>query len=298
MPLTGEDLSVLSEYAIKAAIEAGQLIASRSTEPLAVEQKKGGDSLASQVVTEIDYLSEALITKQLLPTCENYDIALLTEESSDDKKRLESEAFWCVDPLDGTLAFIESTPGYSVSIALVSKSGEPLIGVVYDPLSQTLYSAVKGQGAFRNGDTWQLDSNFQITGKPLTIVCDRSQVERSDYSQIIKQLESMSDELGLSGVRFIHKGGAVMNACWVLENRPACYFKFPKPEEGGGSLWDFAATACIFTELGAIASSFYGQPLDLNRRDSTFMNHGGVMFATNRELIHGLIDNLQGIIDK
>jgi 3'-phosphoadenosine 5'-phosphosulfate (PAPS) 3'-phosphatase len=62
------------------------------------------------------------------------------------------------------------------------------------------------------------------------------------------------------------------------------YFKLPKAEEGGGSLWDFAATAALFSELGYVASDFYGEPLDLNRADSTFMNHRGVLFATDYSL--------------
>jgi len=81
-----------------------------------------------------------------------------------------------------------------------------------------------------------------------------------------------------------------MNAIWVLENAPACYFKFPKPENGGGSLWDFAATACIFREVGAIASDIYGAPLDLNRPDSTFMNHRGILFTADHESAQRIID--------
>jgi 3'-phosphoadenosine 5'-phosphosulfate (PAPS) 3'-phosphatase len=70
----------------------------------------------------------------------------------------------------------------------------------------------------------------------------------------------------------------VLNAIRVLENGPACMLKFPKKEQGGGSIWDFAATACIFQEVGLSATNFIGGRLDLNRRDSTFMNHEGVLY--------------------
>ena len=284
MPLSLDVLKALSESAIKAALDAGRLIASRSTGPLDVQRKDGGDSLASQVVTEVDLLSEAIIVKELSPSCDKHDIALLSEEGVDDLRRLETEAFWCVDPIDGTLAFIESSPGYSVSIALVSRSGLPLVGVVYDPVTETLYSAVRGQGACLNGQPWRHDSGSAVKGKPLTLVCDRSLDESSGFSQVVLQFEAIAERLGLSGVRTVHKRGAVMNACRVLENGPACYFKFPKAKAGGGSLWDFAATACLFNELGAIATDFHGDPLDLNRAESTFMNHRGVIFATDPEL--------------
>ena len=75
-----------------------------------------------------------------------------------------------------------------------------------------------------------------------------------------------------------------MNAMHALENRPGCHLKLPKPEEGGGSLWDYAATACIYEEAGAWATDVFGQPLELNRKESTFMNHRGVLYASNSEL--------------
>jgi len=75
-----------------------------------------------------------------------------------------------------------------------------------------------------------------------------------------------------------------MNACWVLENSPACYFKFPKPQNGGGSLWDYAASNCIFNEIGAYASDIHGQALELNRSDTCFMNQEGVLFTTHKNI--------------
>ena len=293
MKLSPDDLAYLSDCAISAAQQAGQLIEGYANQTVSVRHKSGGDSHASQVVTEVDLLSEALIVKTLRPGCERYDLALLTEESEDDKARLHKDFFWCVDPIDGTLAFIESTPGYAVSIALVSRSGLPLIGVVYDPVAHTLYSAVRGQGAFRNGQPWALTTSAALAEQPLSIVCDRGVSKNDNYPQISVALASMATKRGFDGLKMIESNGAVMNACRVLENPPAVYFKFPKPQQGGGSLWDFAATAAIFHEMGAVASDMYGQPLDLNRADSTYMNHRGVLFATD----HALASDIQGLLD-
>ena len=292
MHLTPDDLTYLSECAIAAAQQAGHVIEGYANKKVSVQHKSAGDTLASQVVTEVDLLSEAAIIKTLQPTCERYDIALLTEETTDDKKRLLKDYFWCVDPIDGTLQFIESKPGYAVSIALVSQAGIPVIGVIYDPVTHTLYSAVKGQGAMRNGKPWNIASVSQQQ-RPLTLMCDCGLLQQPYYPQLLKALEAIATQSGLSGVKTYQQGGAAMNACWALENSPACYFKCPKPEEGGGSLWDFAATAAIFNELNAVASDFYGQALDLNRKDSTFMNHRGVIYATDQSLalsIQGLLD--------
>ena len=295
MSLTQENIAYLSQCAITAAREAGDLIASYSSKEVVVQRKSGGDNLASQVVTEVDLRSEAVIVRMLQPTLEQFNLALLTEESADDKARLEKDYFWCIDPLDGTLSFTEGVPGYAVSIALVSQAGEPLIGVVYNPLSGTLYSAIKGQGALRNNEPWSLPSSSSVTGKPLTIARDWSFTEQASYPQLIETLESVAKKSGLSGLQTLEKGGGVMNACWVLENPPACYFKLPKPNEGGGCLWDFAATACLFHEVGGIATDYYGQALDLNRPDSTFMNHRGVMFATDQSIVIELRKALDAI---
>ena len=54
--------------------------------------------------------------------------------------------------------------------------------------------------------------------------------------------------------------------------------KYPKKEKGGGSIWDFAASACIYHELDLPATNFEGGRLDLNKREGTFMNHEGVFY--------------------
>jgi 3'-phosphoadenosine 5'-phosphosulfate (PAPS) 3'-phosphatase len=298
MKLSTDDLLALHQTAISAATEAGCLIAERASQSVDVLHKTGGDSLASQVLTEADLASEAVILKCLQPSCKEYDIALLTEETTDNRSRLEKECFWCVDPMDGTLCFIQGTAGYSVSIGLLSRDGTPLMGVVYDPISSTLYSAVKGQGAMFNRQQWSPDLNDSIQGKPLTVICDRGFMQKKFFPNIKQALENTCESLGLSELKIIDKGaGAVMNALWVIENQPACYFKIPKPEEGGGSLWDFAASAAVFQELNAVATDFHGQPLQLNRAESTFMNHRGVMFASHPVLAEALRSNIMGNLE-
>ena len=124
----------------------------------------------------------------------------------------------------------------------------------------------------------------------LTFITDRSFMQHPQYSSVLTELEARAKQCNYDGLKIVQQGGAAMNACWVLEQAPACYFKFPKPEAGGGGLWDFAATACLFNEINAAASDIYGQTLDLNRPDSTFMNHRGVLYATDRQLAKRIAD--------
>ena len=274
------DLEALTREASQAALEAGEIIRSHQNRDVDVVHKEGGDTYASQVVTEVDRKAQDAILQVLGPTCEELDLAVLTEESEDDHGRLEKDFFWCIDPMDGTLPFIRREPGYSVSIALVAKDGSPRIGVVYDPVHDVLWQATKGEGILRNGEPWTLDASSE----ELTFTYDRSFADHLEHDRVLQELEDYAHSIGLKKLVATQFGGAVINACHALENGPGCHFKFAKPQEGGGSLWDYAATACLFEEAGAVVSDVHGQPLDLNRSDSTFMNHRGAVYATDENL--------------
>ena len=269
------NLLPLKESAIDAAHAAGRIIKSYMDQDVLVKSKQGGTNYASQVVTKVDKECEEEIISYLLPTCEEYDLALLTEETEDDGSRFEKEYFWCVDPIDGTLAFIRKEPGFSVSIALVRRDGEPVIGVIYDPSTDTLYHAAKGDGVYRNNAPWKIPA----PNDTLTHVSDKPLSKTSRPEELKRLLTNKVGELGLSGYTVLEGGGSVLNAINALKNPPSCMIKHPKKEIGGGSLWDFASTACLFHELGFRATSFEGGPLDLNRKDSTFMHHEGVHYA-------------------
>jgi len=269
------NLLQLNKIAIKAALSAGKIIQHYMNEDVLVEKKKAGTSYASQVVTAVDRACETAILDYLLPTCKAYNLALLSEETEDDGSRFEEDFFWCIDPMDGTLAFINKQPGFSVSIALIAKDGTPYIGVVFDPSTDTLYYAIKGNGAFKNDCPWKI----KYTNDYLTYVTDRKLKDTPHAAKIEKLLKENAEKFSLKGVKEIAGAGSVLNGILVLENGPACMLKLPKKERGGGSIWDFAATACIYQELDLSATNFDGGRLDLNRKDSTFMNHQGIFYA-------------------
>ena len=76
-------------------------------------------------MTEVDRKAQDAILQVLGPSCEEFGLAVLTEENEDDGSRFEKQCFWCIDPMDGTLPFIRKEPGYSVSIGLVAKDVPP-----------------------------------------------------------------------------------------------------------------------------------------------------------------------------
>ena len=288
MELTSDQLSELESIGIEAATRAGEMIQSKAKNNHKVVHKKGGNSLASQIVTAIDLESQRLILETLNETFKSFELGLLTEESPDDSSRHQHDYFWCIDPLDGTLSFTKGTAGYSVSIALISRHGNPLIGIVFDPYTSTLYHAIHSQGAQKNGVAWGVPTPSSVS--PLTLMIDNSFITRADDPTFRDQLETFAKQRGFPGTEIINHAGAVLNACWVVDHAPSLYFKFPKPNPGGGSVWDFAATTCLFSELGLPASDIHGAPLQLNPIGKTYMNRKGILFASSSRLAKAAIN--------
>jgi fructose-1,6-bisphosphatase/inositol monophosphatase family enzyme len=326
MNLNIKDLTSLLDVACEAALKAGKVIKGYSIDELKVKKKDTGSTKASQVVTEVDINSQRAILDVIQPTLKLWDLALLSEELDDDGSRFKKDYFWAIDPLDGTLPFVEGKDGYAVSISLISRTGTPVLGVVFDPTTDTLYHAIKGNGAFRsngsfcnrsqgelfkdlNGKRFAL--SFLQSGKstlkdlrteksertPCHFIVDRSLKQLLDQDNLRQELVDALKDRGLLFSESLSHRGSVMNACQAMDKPPACYFKPPKKEDGGGCIWDFAATSCIFTEAGGVVSDYFGHPLNLNSSHTVFMNRRGVMFATTRELGELCIQALKDIFE-
>lgn len=288
--LNSEQLKNLARVASQAAKTAGELIKNEYNKQHTILTKVGGNTLASQVVTEVDLQSQEIILAKLEPTCSLHDLGLLTEEKADDKSRLTKNHFWSIDPLDGTLPFVEGKAGFSVAIALVSRAGKSVIGVVYDPITDILYQAIEGQGCLRNGVPWTTEkptphSNFLFTS-------NRSFGSLPTYQPLKLNIENLASSLGFKSLIERQVGGAVMNAIWLLEEAPGCYVALAKTENGGGSIWDYAATVCIFNELGIPPLNCQGSAIFLNDPDTTFMNKQGVFYASSNEIKTHLVKEI------
>jgi len=128
------------KLAIQAAINAGK-------EVMFVYDKDFSSTLKSdnEPLTEADIKSNEIILK----TISSFGHPILSEESVDDKKRLDFKKIWIVDPLDGTSDFIKKTGEFTIMISLV-EDHIPILGVIYWPIESTLYLAQKGKGAFKS----------------------------------------------------------------------------------------------------------------------------------------------------
>ena len=103
MELTSDHLSKLESIGIKAAVRAGEMVQSKAKKNHEIFHKKGGNSLASKVVTAIDLESQRLILETLNDTFKSFELGLLTEESPDDSSRHQHDYFGVLILLMGPL---------------------------------------------------------------------------------------------------------------------------------------------------------------------------------------------------
>lgn len=229
--------------AVNAALEAGKLI-SQSISKL--DRVKVSQKGRNQLVSEIDVLAEQQIIEML---DEHYpDFNILAEESGD--RGHESEFCWVIDPLDGTHNFLHGHPHCAVSIALRHNNGtseEILLGVIYDPLRNELFTARKGAGAqldnrrIRVSDTARVSDALLCTGFPYRKPADTKPWLKT-FATVLPRAQS------------IHRNGAsVLDFAYLAAGRYDGFWEF------GLRDWDIAAGALIVREAGGIVSELSGK---------------------------------------
>ena len=125
------------------AAEAGRLAMDRWTTDFRRWEKVPGSP-----VCDVDLELDAMLRERLsalLP-----EAGWLSEETVDNRDRLEADRIWVVEPIDGTRDYLRARPGWAVSVALV-ENGQPVIGVLDAPARGEVWIAEKGEGAWRNG---------------------------------------------------------------------------------------------------------------------------------------------------
>ena len=292
MELNDADLGALTMQAGAIAERAGAHVMGYFDQELEVSYKSDGNAIASQVVTRADHESQSLIEAALQPLSQQYDFGFLGEETPDDHSRFKKDYFWCVDPLDGTLAYTEKKKGFAVSIGLIRRDGKGVLGAIYDPYEQRLFTSyMEGEAvvkSMRQGEAQGKQGDPNTNSDELHWYMDRSMKQSVHFQQLHGFVEKIAADSGCHSLKIVDYFGAVMNACSVWGDPNALYFKLPKKEPGGGCLWDFAATSCLFEVGSRPVSSISGGALDLNPKQGVFMNEQGVIFCGSHDLANRL----------
>ena len=251
--------------AVRAARQAGNIIA-RSfphVDSLSVDTKSRND-----FVSDVDLMAEQEIIKVIRKAYPDH--AILAEESGKSSKGSE-EYQWIIDPLDGTTNFLHGFPQFAVSIALAYR-GKLDQAVVYDPISQDLYTASKGSGAQLNGRRIRVTNRKTLEGALLgTGFPFKNQDLLDTYLATFKAL--FKDTAGIR-----RPGSAALDLAYVAAGRIDGFWEFDL------NPWDMAAGALLVQEAGGKVGDFAG--------GDDFLDSGNVI-AGNLKVFEAMLKEIR-----
>ena len=232
------DLSI----AKTAAIEAGGIILNYYKADYEIKDKGYHNP-----VTTADNAADTRLKEILMVARPNY--GWLSEETVDSPERLTKDRVWIVDPLDGTKEFIEGVPHFVVSVALV-ENGNPIVGVLYNPVTAETFTAAKGEGAELNGEEIQCTTEDNVGN--MVILNSRSETRRGLWAPYdgtfgeLRAIGSVAYKLGLTAA-----GQADIFASLRPKNE-----------------WDICAGNCIINEAGGKLIDLKGNRVVFNRENT------------------------------
>jgi myo-inositol-1(or 4)-monophosphatase len=231
--------------ALKAARKGGAALREMHGKDIRIEHKGEID-----LVTDADRLSEKAVIETIEANFPDHDI--LSEEEGSKKK--DSPFKWIIDPLDGTTNFAHGYAMFCVSIGL-ELNGEVILGAIFDPIADEMFSAQKGGGAFFNGKKISVSTIGDIsnalltTGFPYDI--RRDAVDNINYfSNFCKKAQAVR-----------RPGSAALDLCYVAVGRFDGFWEmklFP---------WDVSAGALLVVEAGGKVTNFKGNSFDIYGRE-------------------------------
>jgi 3'(2'), 5'-bisphosphate nucleotidase len=205
------------------------------------------------------------------------DDVILTEELPDDGARLGARRVWIIDPLDGTRDFVARTGQFSVHVALVI-DGEPVVGVMAQPATSTMYAARLGGGAWRIRDGTRAPIRVSSTADVAALRIGVSRLNASD------RLGRFLDASGLRA-RAVAIGASVKHAAVAAGELEAAINLSAGEQE-----WDTCAPDIVIREAGGLFTDGDGNPFRYNQRDLT---HVRGSIASNRACHAALVALVQ-----
>ena len=202
-------------------------------------------------VTLADKNADKVIREYLHEKYPEY--AFLTEESTDDKSRLNNDFVRVVDPVDGTKDFVAKDGGFTTNIALSYKH-EAVVGVVVVPLTGEIYYAAKGMGAFyrHQGITKRIHVNDKLDN----LIVYKSVFHSTKQEEVM--YEKYKDKIAK-----IEKWGSALKPCRIAQGLGELSYRLTD----GTKEWDTAASQVIVEEAGGIFLDTKGQRIMYNRED-------------------------------
>ena len=249
-------LSFIEEISKKAILHAGE-IAKKYKKSISIKYKSKNQPVTNADVAIDDYLKEFF-------KLETPSFGWVSEETKDDKSRLSSEYFWCLDPIDGARSYINNKPEYTISLALLKKN-TPIIGYILNPETDELFFGKKKFGAFCN------DRKIQVT--------KQDDIFKSKFALSSSEIGKVKKYNFVDHKNIISMGSIAYKVALVAKGKIDIALSFTKKND-----WDMAASHLILDEAGGDLKSISGKNIVYNS-DSMLIES---VVATNKQLMKKL----------
>ena len=200
---------------------------------------------AADYVTNVDFAVQDFLKSRLEQ--EFPQIAMIAEEK-ENRNLSPEKSYWILDPIDGTTNLIQDYHMSAVALGLYEK-GEITFGVVYNPFTEELFHAVKGGGAFLNGEPIRVSGLSDFKDAVVSFGSSPYEKERA------KELFPVFYKVFMNCADFRRTGSAALDLCYVACGRQHAFL------EQNLKPWDYSAGSVILTEAGGIATTWSGEAL-------------------------------------
>lgn len=234
----------LFNEAKKWVLEAGSNIRRKINDPLIINSKSNSNDL----VTTMDKETEAFFASKIKDHYPEH--LLLGEEGYGDDVTSLDGIVWIVDPIDGTTNFVHQKKNFAISLAIYHDDiGE--IGLIYDVMSDVLYSAKKGEGAYKNGIRLPLlNKDIKFSKSILCLnhawLCKNNFIDENITKSIVGQVRG-TRTYGVASLEFAYVAEGSIDGYLSMRLSP----------------WDIAAGMIIVDEVGGVTSNTKGQPVNM-----------------------------------
>ncbi len=196
------------------------------------------------IITEADLAVDDFLREELTQRWPGVNFLSEEMKSEDQQAMLDdpSTAFWCIDPLDGTSNYVAGVPVFGICIALID-GGKPEYGLIYDPVHDECFYAVRGKGAWLNG--------MRLKRRKLNFGMDHA-IALVDFKRLTQPLaERLVRDPPYASQRNV--GSCALEWAWMAARRGHLYL------HGGQKLWDMSAGVLILEEAGGFSQTLGGE---------------------------------------
>ena len=245
------------QHAKELILKAGETIREKINDPLIIDTKSNPKDLVTTIDKETEYFLATNIRKKY-PN--HY---LFSEEGYGDNITSLDGIVWIVDPIDGTMNFVQQKRNFAISIGIFHQGiGE--IGLVYDVMSDILYSAQRNNGAYKNDEKLpplkpEVKLEEAMLGFNHHWLCENSVIDEKVMHELVKKIRG-SRAYGSAALKLAYVAEGIIDGYLTMNLAP----------------WDIAGGIILVQEVGGVTTNLTGEPVNMLTNDSTLTCHPAI----------------------